>query len=328
MDPKKILIVQLGRLGDLVLMTPMFEAIKRDNPRHEIHLLCGRRNNAFAATLPNITGVHTYKKTLPGLLRLLVQLRAEKFDCWIDAKDHYSGESARFARWVGAPLTIGFNRENRRPVFTQSLVNEHSHQRRHFVDRNLDALAHLLGTIDVPRRPHLTVDPDSESKLTAFLADLGVVRYALVNVSAGSKSRYWPVHHWIALIRAFPDTTFLINSEAADVPLAQSITASCSNAHHFPTRSFLDAIALVRHAALLITPDTSLIHVASAFDTPTVGMYHNTESIHTFWTPLSQHHRILRGEEITSITDISVEAVTEAVASITRADVPFPVPDG
>ena len=319
MDQQKILIVQLGRIGDLILMTPMFAAIKRDNPLHEIHLLCGRRNAAFAGTLPDITKVHTYRKTLPGLLRLLTSLRAEHYECWIDPKDHYSGESALFARWANAPFAIGFNREGRRRVFTHSITKTGADVRRHFLDLNLDALVPFLGATDVPRRPCLNEDPASAARLTAFLADRAITRFAVVNFSTGKAYRQWPADHWIALINSFPDASFLINGEAADLAAVQQIEARCPNAAHYQTRSFADVISLVRHAALLISPDTSLIHVASAFDIPTVGLYLKGEWNRTLWTPLSREHRVIIGPSEHLISAIGVDAVMAAVREVSGA---------
>ena len=319
MDQKKILIVQLGRIGDLILMTPMFAAIKRNNPLHEIHLLCGRRNTEFAKTLPDITKVHTYRKTLPGLLRLLKALRAEHYECWIDPKDHYSGESALFARWANAPFAIGFNREGRRQVFTHSITKTGADIRRHFLDRNLDALVPFLGVTDVLRRPCLSEDPASAARLTAFLKDRGLARYAVVNFSTGKVYRQWPADHWIAMINAFPDTSFLINGEAADLEAVQQIVAGCPNASHYQTRSFADVISLVRHAALLISPDTSLLHLASAFDIPTVGLYLRGQWNRTMWTPLSRQQRVIIGASEDQISAIGVEAVTAAVRELSGA---------
>jgi len=42
--PKRICIVQLGRIGDLLLITPLFSALKAANPHSELHLLAGRNN--------------------------------------------------------------------------------------------------------------------------------------------------------------------------------------------------------------------------------------------------------------------------------------------
>ena len=106
----KILIVQIGRIGDMVLTTPMFRAIAEYLPAAEIHVLTSPRGFPVIDNNPRITKRLLYTKDLLSLPRTIARLRAEEFDVWIDPKDHPSGEGSVLASWSGASSKIGFDK--------------------------------------------------------------------------------------------------------------------------------------------------------------------------------------------------------------------------
>ena len=60
----KIFLVHLDRIGDLILMTLMFNALKEANPHNELHLLAGRNNYLLAGEQPLINKVHIFEKNI------------------------------------------------------------------------------------------------------------------------------------------------------------------------------------------------------------------------------------------------------------------------
>ena len=309
MEKKKILIVQLGRIGDIILMSPMFAAIKKDNPHHEIHMLCGKHNEHLAKYYTSISKVYSHNKNIFKLIGLIKKLNAEKYDYWIDPKDHYSAESRFFANRNHALIKIGFNRDDKNKVFTHSLKSDKSNFGRHVIDRNLEALEPMLGKIDFVRKPNIKVSSESELRFKKFLPDIQVANFILINISASNKSRYWLIVNWIALINSFPERSFLINGDPKDIDDVQQILDKCENAHYYKAMSFVDVITFVFFADLLVSPDTSLIHVASAFNIPVIGLYQNAEWNYTKFAPLSQKHKVIVGHSDQYITDIKLDVV-------------------
>jgi ADP-heptose:LPS heptosyltransferase len=98
----------------------------------------------------------------------------------------------------------------------------------------------------------------------------------LVNVSAGTPARRWPDERYVEVLRhvhaARPDAQLRVLGSPADrsrtAHIAHDGAATPTN-----TPRLRDAIALVATADLVITPDTSIAHAASAFGTPAVALY-------------------------------------------------------
>ena len=55
----------------------------------------------------------------------------------------------------------------------------------------------------------------------------------------------------------------------------------------YETQSILHLAALVKELDLVITPDTSIVHIASAFDKPVISIHENNQSSYTFFAPTS-----------------------------------------
>jgi ADP-heptose:LPS heptosyltransferase len=325
----KILIVQIGHYGDAVLLTPMLRVLHEQFPQARLHVLAARRNHAILRTNPWIERIHIYDKRPLALIGLLAALRRERFDVWIDPKDHFSRESAMLALLGGAAAaSIGANRPGS-SVFKVSVpsAEENNAAKLHVVARNLNALHGLAvqGFVLAPApltqlaqltqvthlRPELFCDDDSEAYTHDWLAK----RFpevanlpnqphqphrkllAVLNISAGDASRYWTLEGWKMLARTLEARNYAVavNAVPSDALLAGSVADGAGIAAGvFPSRSVMDAVSLIKRASVLVSPDTAAIHIAAAFDVPTLGLYNALEwNVHKF-APLSTHARVLQ----------------------------------
>jgi ADP-heptose:LPS heptosyltransferase len=98
----------------------------------------------------------------------------------------------------------------------------------------------------------------------------------LVNVSAGRPARNWPEEHFAAAIghirERLHDVECLVIGAPGERDRVEGI-AKLASARAVETPGIGDAVALVSTATCLLTPDTSLAHMASALGTPAVVMY-------------------------------------------------------
>jgi ADP-heptose:LPS heptosyltransferase len=312
MERQKILVVALGRIGDLVLITPIFRALKGLEPVPEVHLLAGRNNYRAVEAHPFIDRVHVYTKRPWGTARLIYALRTTQFDLWIDPKDHPSSESRLLARIGRHRTSVGFNPPDKHRAFTYSVI-PHTEQRGvHMSSRCLRALE-PLGIHSEDATPVLGVDPLAAEHLSAFLKEHAVSGYCLVNISGAIPDRTWQIEKWIALINAIAwesDCHLLICALARDWRQARLIVESTANALLYPTPSIVEVIAAVARADLVLTVDTSIVHIASAFDKAILSLHANIHREYTKYRPLSQHARcVLPAEEGAMVGEITLERV-------------------
>ena len=319
MTAKKILIVQFGRIGDLILMTPMFQAIKDANPENRVHLLAGRNNYHFALDYPLIDKVHVYEKKPWKTVQFILSLKKERFDFWIDPKDHLSIESYFFAKFAAAGFKVGFHSE-RRPLFDRTVPIDKEQAGLHAVERNLYALQ-LAGIAATVHRPVLFTDGENDQCLNAFLSRNKIKRYLCINVSANKKERYWLKEKWIELVGrlGYFDQHILFISKPEDMEMLKRLSQKDGRVFVYPTASVKSVFSVIKKADLLITPDTAVIHIAGAFNTPVIGLYAGHQANLIKFRPLSDHSRVIQDPiSVRTIQHIEVDTVFNAVQDILK----------
>ncbi len=313
----KICIVQFGRIGDLILMTPMFQAIKDANSDNKIHILAGRNNYHFAENDPLIDCVHVYEKKPWDTLQFILSLRREEFDIWIDPKDHFSIESYCFAKFAKADLRVGHNPKGR-SLFQQNIPSDSEQSNMHAVERNLSALR-KAGIPATVHRPVLFTQKASDKQLDTFLKHHEIAEYICINLSANNKARYWPEENWNHLLsRLIEDNRkVLLTCKPEDKGLAQRLEHPDHQIFYYPTKSLYAVFSVIRGARLIITPDTAVVHMAAAFNVPIIGLYANRPNNINKFRPLSEISQIIVDPvSKDTIYHIEVDRVYNAVHEI------------
>ena len=313
MKRQKILVVALGRIGDLVLVTPIFRALKQLDPTPEVHLLAGRNNYRAVQAHPFVDKVHVYTKKPWSTLQLIYTLRTTCFDLWIDPKDHPSRESRLFARIGRYRTAVGFNTPGKPRVFTHSVIPHTEQLGVHMSTRALRVLE-PLGIHTQDARPVLGVDPQAAQRLCEFLKEYAISAYCLVNISGVAiPDRTWQTEKWIGLINTIAKESkgdFLICCLPRDYVQARHILQSTASTRLYETSSIIEAVAAVARADLVLTVDTSIVHIASAFNKPILSLHANIYREYTKYRPLSQHSRcVMAVKKGATVGEIALERV-------------------
>ncbi|MDR7274330.1 glycosyltransferase family 9 protein [Catenuloplanes atrovinosus] len=98
----------------------------------------------------------------------------------------------------------------------------------------------------------------------------------IIHPGAKSPSRRWPPDRYAAVARALTDAghRVLVTGSAAERELAADVAARAGlGAPAVPETGLDDLAALIAHARLLISGDTGVAHLATAFGTPSVTLF-------------------------------------------------------
>lgn len=310
---------QLGKIGDMILLTAVFKAIKEKYPDASVSVLAGRRNHFILKNNPNIDKIYIYEKTPVKIIKLICRLRQQKYDYWIDAKDHYSSESKLFAKLSKAKTKVGFNKEDNK-VFDIAVPTEQENTNLHFIERAFNALSCLdikINSTEIPK-PELFEVTDSIDYVSLFINTIKNDKIITLNLSASSEKRMWQIEKWQQLINSIEETGSVVISTAPEHrQLAEGLKKSNPKINIFQSRNYDDVISLIKKSTLLITPDTSLVHVATAFDTPVIVLIGGHEGNFNKFRPLSTHQNIIRANEDNDlIQSIDAEDVIGAYQNI------------
>src|SRR5436190_16641435 len=213
-DPRNILLIDFGQLGDVVLSLPALGAIRKRFPEAQITVAVGKPGaevvglSGFAnkTLVVDRVGLRDGFKPLSvfRLFKLVKDVRKKKFDFVIDLHSlsetnllgFLSGAAKRlYSRRPGRSLDYLANFKPRPPVETD-------HRQRHLIDRYLDVLG-PLEIENVERLPTLKTRATDAAVIERILvkakADAGAPLVGLFP-GAGHPSRRWPLDQFDSLV--------------------------------------------------------------------------------------------------------------------------------
>ncbi len=299
MDRAKILLIKMRYIGDVVLTTPLLEAMRAALPNATFDFLVNKPTAQILADQPHINFVHCFDKSKPttATLRLIGALRREHYDLVVDLTNN--DRSMLFTRLSGAPIRIGFRNKHRlliRKAYTQVISSNFG--RIHTIDHHLK-VAEALGLSAVTRHPSLRVNGRSIEKVRQILSHYKVdVGKGYVVIHHGARRWYksWPSERFAIIadlvteIYGFP--VVLIGGEE-DRDSAQKILMKMKHrgvnlAGKIPLR---DLPALLKMAICLVGNDSAPIHVATAVNTPVIALFGPTDA--RAWGPRRSHDIVI-----------------------------------
>lgn len=318
-SPGNILIVQIGKLGDMILTTPLLREIKKNFPESRLTVLASERNYEIAEADVNTDEVIIFPVNAFKKAGFFLKLKLMKFDLWIDTKNEFSKTSSILVKTAKPSRSLGFNFEE--PVFSTSLSKYA--QGAHAVDINLSAVYCLKPGVKPNRIPELNIDSSYYKDIEKYTEADG--KKILFNISAGNKIRHWETQKWIELSLKLhdhfqnrnEDYRIYIISDSTDANDAMEIALNAAGVNITSLNlGLFEKLALISKMDALVSPDTSMVHAASAFNIPAACLYTNVEWNIRKFSPLSPKNKVLTSDNENSINSISEDEVFEAVKEL------------
>ena len=268
------LVIQTAFLGDVVLTTPLFEALAaRHGP---VDVVTTPAAAPLIETHPAVRRVIPYDKNgrdrgLAGLLRLARSLRAERYECAY--LPHRSLRTALAAWLARIPQRVGFD-DGWRSLYTDV-------RRRAKQGHEIDRVLALAGVAVHRARPTLHVTLADRAATEGFLREHAIPE-RFVALAPGSiwGSKRWPYYRELAE-RLAERAGIVVVGAAEDARLAAEMTEAVARAGGRAVSgcgrlSVRQSVEAIRRAAVLVTNDSAPLHFAQAVDTPTVAIFGST----------------------------------------------------
>lgn len=297
----KILLIQLRRLGDLILTTPAISALRGHLPGAEIALVVARECESL---LPAIRGLQKTFLTKRGPRDLFtwLEIRRAGFDCVVDFTRN--DRSAWLTSLSGAPRRIVSDRLKIKSKFRTRFYNEFvdcAMKQMHTADYYL-ALLQPLGISAAAHDPVLDLPPPTQQRASSIIADqIHHQPFAVFHPGSARVEKFWEPERWAKIIEFAANELglFPVLSGGGN-ELERAHLAAVRQQLHQPVLDLsgqldlLTLAALLEHARLLVTVDSAPMHLASAMGTPQVILFGPTNPFH--WQPRKSRAAILFGE--------------------------------
>jgi ADP-heptose:LPS heptosyltransferase len=281
--PRRILLIQTAKIGDLVCTTPIIASLKASWPDCHLTVMVNPLCAPLLAHDPRVDtlwAVPTWEwQGFAGKLRLLRRLHAGRFDDCIVLSPNTT--FLLLPLWAGIPRRAAMlsNFPSRSLDRCAPFLTHHERHRtgRLVLDTELELLRQL-GCQRWVTRKSLHAAPLADAEVSSFLAGHTAPRIG-IGVSSGNKMKALSAEQLTALcqrlLAALPHDLVLIGT-AADREIATGIIAGCANSPRLrdATGAFaLDALpALMPTLAAYFGVDSGVTYIADTFDVPTVDL--------------------------------------------------------
>jgi lipopolysaccharide heptosyltransferase II len=292
----KFLVVRPDRIGDVVLSTPVIDALKRAYPGSEIHFLAQDFVIPVLRHHHNLDRVIVYRPNtnhfgILGFFRLVQALRREKYDVAITLQVNFKVSFAIFL--AGIKYRIGpYSKIYSFLFFNKGMRQNRSMVAMHEADYNL-MLLRKFG-IKTPTRvfnPHIVVDADAKERMRKYVQAQGIEdnkKMVVIHPGMGGSALNWPYGYYADLARRCAQEGFYVYITGAfrekelvakvveeamvglELEQKQKIKAFIGENSDTGLSNF---IALLSLAQVVVAPSTGPLHIAVALGKKTVSLY-------------------------------------------------------
>ncbi len=269
---QKIGILRLSAIGDVVMVVPMVRALQFNFPQAEITWIIGR---AAYSLLKGLSGVKFIVIDKPNSFasynKFRKQLKPYKFDVLFAMQA--SLRTNLMYPLISAKRKIGFDKKRAKDFHFLFIQESIYFKENHLLDSFMSFAEHIGVKQPSMLEWNLSIEPENYNWLKSKVNK----PYIVINPAASKKERNWLSERYIQLIETieieYPQLEIILTGTSNDFEMLQSITNKTKALNFAGKTSLKQLAAVVDDALLLIAPDTGPVHIATAMNTPVIGLY-------------------------------------------------------
>ncbi len=320
----RVLYVRHDRIGDMILATGLIRAIATSHRTIELDVLASPTNAPILEGNPYVGRVLVFhKKRRRSWRPLLREMRSARYDVVIDGMVLTPSLTTLLLMLAtGAPYRIGVG--GRTNDFVYTLPVRPAPSDAHMVEHSaVTAVPFGVNPAATDWRPELFVsDAERERASSAWhrAGGAGATRL-LVNITSAQPRNRWPDESFVAVLQRLraraPGAAVAVIGSPGEADAVHRVAAE-GKAEAVAGTTLREAVALVATAHVILTPDTSIAHMAAALGKPAVVM---TLSRARQFVPYRAAGRVLiaEGDTVASLDPEGVALALDEVLAGLRA---------
>jgi ADP-heptose:LPS heptosyltransferase len=297
---RRVLVVRVDAIGDLVMTTPFLRELRRNLPNASIVLVVNAQLGGLVKHCPYVDEVLSFDCLIPAYWKPFLlpwrALRMAMTEFWPRRFDLAVLPRRELDLWYASFLAF-FSRAPIRVTYTE-FVNRRKHQAHpgfnllfthlvtnrpgsmHEVEHNLDILRYLGASIRDDRM-ELWMSRECETLACEVLGNGGVRDGdLLIGLCPGASNtlKQWPIERFCevaARLRDRHNCKIVIVGGPGDAPLGKKVEAALGTGvvNLAGATSLEQTAAVIKRCSLFISNDTGPMHIAAAVGTPVVAIF-------------------------------------------------------
>lgn len=259
----RILIIHTAFIGDIVLSTPLVKKLKEVYPWSDITYVTTPAGASILRNNPNISEIIEYDKRgkhkgLKGIYQLGKRLKYENFNLVITP--HRYLRSSVLSWLTGSPVRKGYKNAAASFLYTEKIPYD---KKKHEVEK---LLSFVSGKENERYEIELYPNEQDVKKINEMLKEYEGKK--LILLAPGSKwfTKKWPLEYFNEIIGQLKNREDIITGIIGGADeLALNIATGGNIVDFRGKTSLLELAELIKRSELVVTNDSSPIHIASAW---------------------------------------------------------------
>ena len=316
-NTRNILFLRYDRIGDMVITTPVFRELKQKYPEINISVLASSINHNVLQNNPYVDKVYlNYKNNLFKDFPTLLKLRRNKYDVCVEFDHSVIPHSIVRLKIIKPKKIISVFKEGRYGVKGNELELYDYYTEKtegsHFQEIWLNTL-NPFGVKPKSSQYELFCSADQKKKADDYLSLFEKKMLVGINIEGAIQGKRIQSNKLEEICQGI----YHINNNVQIILLSspkkhKNILQFCQTLNlsyviaSYKTESILDVAALIEKLDLIISPDTSIVHLASAFNRPIISIHENNEDSYQLFAPKSEINRTVFAKYQKGIDGFSV----------------------
>jgi ADP-heptose:LPS heptosyltransferase len=256
------------KIGDMVVSTSLFREFSREG--YQVDVLAGKNNSKIIECNPFVNNIFVVEKENKKKLAQAKLLAEKKYDVVIDMGDKISPFHLFFLKTLNASNVVGFNKKGFN-IYNKSLdylgYDSHITERYNLLMKSFD-----FRTFTTDYDIHIT--DEVRHDVSEFMSNISAPYKIVINPFAADARRDMSFEQVTLLIekikRKWSDVEVILIGDPIRIKKIDSTNAIVN-----PFTSLASACEIIRVADMVISPDTSIVHIAATWKKPLIGLYGN-----------------------------------------------------
>jgi len=319
-DIKKAIILRPDRIGDTVCSFPLIDHLKRNFPDMKISIFASPKNYGLIREDPRFEEIYIYRRNIIRDIATVRRIRKKNYDLLIDMMGDDSVTTLVLSQLcVSGKPRIGVNKRNYGKYYDFTYAQPENCED-HTIDINLRLLkAFGLNPEAVDPFAPPYVSEESEKRAGRFLEKIAGGNHQDLkigfNLSSRGANRDWGLEKSgelaVRIIENYPSARIILITVPSEREKGDKLEGRLNGlvSQIFPGANLTEVSSLIKRLDLLISPDTSLVHIARSFRIPVIGLYPEYRKVYRQWLPYRQPKGLVLSYGGDNIFNITVDEV-------------------
>ena len=270
------------KIGDMVVSTLLYREIKKQYPNIKIYVLCGKNSKEIIKNSPYIHAIYIYNNNFLKDIFVYKQIRKENIDLVVDFIQFRLRPKQLFLlRMINSKFLIGFNKS----IYNIYNLSIECDTYKTHISKRYEILLNKLGIFKpLPNYDIFLNENFEEISKRLFKNNKNII----INPISASRHRSFSLNKLNDLIANIHKMNvfkiFIICQKKY-----KHLFSNIKNTKCICCSSILETASFIKNCDIVISPDTSIVHICNAFNKKLVSLYldysNQEEKINIVWAP-------------------------------------------